>query len=92
MKSPPLWTRVQSSTDGICNTCVRPADSPFRYKTRSGETRGCIASCHDPYVAHNTRPNWMAARMVLPQWITRARRAIPHFERLYTGPGPIPRE
>lgn len=65
----------------ICNSCQRPSDSPYRYETFKGETRGCVASCHDKHVAHNTNPNWMAPRMVLPKWITEARRAMPMFER-----------
>ncbi len=78
--------KVQSSrTENgveICNTCCRPADQPFRYKTSKGETRGCVASCHDKHVAVNTKPNWMAPRMVLPTWITAARRGMPMFERM----------
>lgn len=64
----------------ICNTCCRPADAPFRYDTTKGQ-RGCVASCHDKHVARNTKPNWMKPRMVLPVWITAARRAMPNFER-----------
>lgn len=81
--------KVNSSSfqDGIeiCNTCTRPVDNPYRYEylNRYGkpEIRGCVASCHDKHVAHNTKPNWMAPRMVLPKWITEARSKMPMFER-----------
>lgn len=73
-------SRMENGVE-ICNTCCRPADQPYRYKNSKGETRGCVASCHDKHVATNTRPNWREARMVLPRWITDARRAMPMFER-----------
>ena len=79
--------RVQSSRieNGreICNTCVRPASQPYRYKDAQGNERGCVASCHDVHVRHNANPNWCArTRYVLPKWITAARRAIAYFERV----------
>ena len=74
--------KVKSETDGRCNTCCRPVASPFRYKTADGKERGCVASCHDAFVAANARPAWREARMVLPTWISEARRAMPMFERL----------
>jgi len=79
-------TKIKSSRTEdeveICNTCCRPAADPFRYQNSKGETRGCVASCHDAHVARNTKPNWMNPRMVLPTWITAARRAMPNFERM----------
>lgn len=78
--------KVQSSSvengQEICNTCVRPVAAPYRYKNAAGQQRGCIASCHDVHVRHNTKPNWMAARYVLPKWITECRNKIANFERV----------
>lgn len=80
------FTKVKSSRieDGveICNTCCNHVDNPFRYENSNGDTRGCVASCHDTYVARNTRPGWVKPRMVLPAWITAARRLMPMFEKI----------
>lgn len=74
-------SRIENGQE-ICNTCVRPTNSPFRYKTEKGEERGCIASCHDVHIRHNTNPNWVGkTHYVLPKWITAARHAIKNFER-----------
>jgi hypothetical protein len=71
--------KIQASRieDGIeiCNTCVRPADKPYRYQ-HNGEERGCVAPCHDVHVRRNTNPGWAKPRYVLPKWITACRKAI----------------
>lgn len=67
-------SRVENGVE-VCNTCVHPADSPYRYETAKGE-RGCISKCHDVHVRHNTKPNWMSPRYVMPKWILEARKAI----------------
>ena len=59
----------------VCNACVRPASSPYRYSTAQGE-RGCVARCHDAHIRRNTKPGWMSPRYVLPKWVTEARRQI----------------
>lgn len=68
-------SRIENGQE-ICNTCVRPVENPFRYRTHDGLERGCVAECHDVYVRHNTKPNWMAPRYVLPKWITECRAAL----------------
>ena len=73
-------SRIENGVE-FCNTCCRQAATPFRYKDSWGRERGCVASCHDAHVARTTKPKWMAPRMVLPKWITDARRAMPMFER-----------
>ena len=74
-------SRIENGIE-ICNTCVRPVDKPYRYKTEDGE-RGCVASCHDVHIRRNTNPNWMnKTHYVLPKWITTARKAITKFERI----------
>jgi hypothetical protein len=78
-------SRIEDGQE-ICNTCVRLVDKPYRYKTPSGETRGCVASCHDVHVRRNANPAWMSRkRYVLPKWITEARRNIANFERVVIG-------
>lgn len=73
-------SRMQDGEE-ICNTCVQPADKPYRYKTDKGE-RGCIATCHDKHIRVNANPNWVTrTRYILPKWITEARSKIPNFER-----------
>lgn len=72
-------SRIENGRE-VCNTCGHDASNPYRYRTERGE-RGCIASCHDVHVRHNTKPNWMAPRYLLPKWITEARRKIMNFER-----------
>ena len=67
-------SRIESGIE-ICNICVRPTDKPYRYQTDKGE-RGCVSECHDVHVHRNTKPNWMAARYVMPKWILDCRRAI----------------
>jgi hypothetical protein len=57
----------------ICNTCCQPVSRPYRYQV-GNQVRGCIASCHDPYVAVNTKPAWMKPRMVKPAWVSEAQR------------------
>ena len=70
--------RIQSShTENeieICNTCCREVSKPYRYTLNNGQTRGCIASCHDKHIAHNTKPSWMKPRMVKPTWILEVQR------------------
>jgi hypothetical protein len=74
-------SRIEDGRE-ICNTCIRPVETPYRYRTPSGETRGCIASCHDRHVRRNTKPDWIKARYVLPKWITEARNKVVNFERV----------
>ena len=80
-------SRIENGQE-ICNTCVRPVQTPYRYDVegRHGkEQRGCVASCHDVFVCRSTKPNWMSPRYVLPKWITEARRKMVNFERCVTG-------
>ncbi len=83
--STPMW--VEGVLVEICNTCSNPVNKPYRYKDHKNRERGCVSSCHDKYVARNTKPNWMSPRMVLPDWITKARRGMPMFERFDDGKG-----
>ena len=77
-------SRIENGQE-TCNTCGRPADSPYRYQYTDAHEkrveRGCIASCHDVHVRVNTKPNWMAPRHVMPRWILAARKAIKNFEQ-----------
>jgi hypothetical protein len=73
-------SRIENGQE-VCNTCVRPADNPYRYRTADG-ARGCIASCHDVHVRYSTDAGWVTKkRYRLPKWITEARRKIENFER-----------
>ena len=73
-------SRIENGIE-ICNTCVRPVGSPYRYQTANGQ-RGCIASCHDINVRYSTDANWVTKkRYRLPKWITEARGKIVNFER-----------
>lgn len=79
-------SRIENETE-ICNTCVRPANSPYRYTRTNAygkpKTRGCIASCHDVHVRYSTDASWVAKkRYRLPKWITDARNAMLLFERV----------
>lgn len=67
--------RIENGIE-ICNTYVRPANDPFRYKLSGGRQRGCVSTCHDAHVRRNMRPGWAKPRFVLPKWITEARHAI----------------
>jgi hypothetical protein len=72
-------SRIENGIE-ICNTCVLPADTPYRYtyinQFGKPETRGCVSECHDVHVRTNTKPNWMAPRYAMPKWITDCRRAM----------------
>ena len=68
-------SRIENGVE-ICNTCIRPVESPFRYKTWDGKTRGCVSECHDVHIRQNTKPNWMKPRYVLPKWVTECRSAL----------------
>jgi hypothetical protein len=75
-----MSSRIENGIE-ICNTCCRPAHSPYRYKTEDGR-RGCIASCHDVYVRYSKDADWVSKkRYRLPKWITEARAKIVNFER-----------
>jgi len=80
----PKASRIENGVE-ICNTCVRPVDQPFRYKDSQGRERGCVSKCHDVHVRHNTKPNWMAPRYVMPKWITDCRRTIQQIEQVAKG-------
>lgn len=79
----------------ICNTCVRPVDKPYRYTIIDvrghRQECGCVSECHDVHVRQNTKPNWMAARYMLPKWVTEARAAIKRIGSVPSS-GPIKNE
>lgn len=78
-------SRVENGVE-VCNTCVRPADKPYRYTYTDSYgkpiTQGCIASCHDKHVRYSNDADWVSKkRYRLPKWITEARAKISNFER-----------
>lgn len=74
-------SRIENGQE-ICNTCVRPVASPYRYRLANGDVCGCVASCHDRFVRYSMDADWVSKkRYRLPKWITAARGKIEGFER-----------